>query len=63
VNFNFYLSKETLCEFVHQIDNVFWKDVFKALTKVKNSPLDVSDYLQLDTRNFVDINKWNFYTE
>ena len=41
----------------------FWKDVFRALTKVKKSPLDVSDYLQLDIRNFLDIKKWNFYTE
>ena len=63
VDFVFYLSKEKIGEFVHQIDNVFWKDVFRALVKVKKSPLEVSDYLQLDIRNFVDINKWNFYTE
>ena len=34
VDFIFYLSKEKLCEFVHQIDNIFWKDVFRALTKI-----------------------------
>jgi hypothetical protein len=63
LDFIFYMSREKLCEFVYQIDNVFWKDVFRALVKVRKSPRDVSDYLQLDLRNFVDINKWNFYTE
>lgn len=55
VDFIFHLSKEKLNEFVNHIDNVFWKDVFKALSRVKESSLSVTDYLNLDIRNFVDV--------
>ena len=43
--------------------NDFWKNVIKALIKVKKTSEHVSDFLQLDIRNCVDFKKWSFYTK